>query len=143
VDIPSVLRLINTGVQIFVREIRILGQQRVDEFEIGSRCDLIDYTLQSLCHPRHCDRQDWCMGRYTCWIAVRWCCLYLQQVAGHRIQSQERIPLPFFTNNARKVVVRQNHLLFKAIPLPIQWTVANPLQLPQSPICKALPLQPR
>jgi len=43
-------------------------------------------------------------------------CLDLQQPAGQRIESLERIPLSFFTDNAGKVIVRPNHPLFKGIP---------------------------
>jgi len=116
VDIPSVLRLVDAGVQILVGEIRIFGVQQVDEFEIGSMCHHVNDSLESFCHSGHCDYQDWFMGQYKCGMPVWSCCLYLQQVAGHQIQSLEQIPLPFFTNNARKVIVRQNHPLFQGIP---------------------------
>jgi hypothetical protein len=49
-------------------------------------------------------------------MAERWCCLYQQQVVGHRIQSLEQIPLPLFTVNAGKVVLRQKYPLFKVFP---------------------------
>ena len=45
-----------------------------------------------------------------------WCWLDLQQAAGHRIQSLEWIPLSFFTDNAGKAFVRENHPLIKGIP---------------------------
>ena len=115
-DIPSDVRLVNTGVQIIVGEIRIFGVQQVDQFEIGSMCHLVDDSRESLCYSGHCDYQDSFMGRYKCWMAVRWRYLDLQQAAGHRIQSLQRIPFPLFTDNARKVVGRPNHLLFKGIP---------------------------
>jgi len=51
-----------------------------------------------------------------CWMPVGQCCLHLQLAVGHRIQSLERIPLPFLTDNAGKVVVRQNQPLFKGFP---------------------------
>jgi len=116
VDIPSVFRLFNTGVQILVGEIRFLGVQRVDQFEFSSMFHLVDDGLKGLCHSGHGNRQDWFKGGYTCCMTVRWCCLDLQQLAGHIIQSLEQIPLSFFTDNAMKVVVCQNHPLFKGIP---------------------------
>jgi len=64
VDIPSDFRLINTGIQILVGEIRIDGGQPVDEFEIGSICHLVDDSLEGLFDSGHCDPQDWFMGRY-------------------------------------------------------------------------------
>jgi len=85
-------------------------------FEIGAMCHLLNDSLEGLCNSGHCDYQDWFMGQYKCRMPVRWCWLYLQQAAGHPHQSLERIPLPFFTDNARKVVVRQNHPIFKGIP---------------------------
>jgi hypothetical protein len=115
-DIPSVFRLVNTGDQIIAGEIEIFGVQQGDEFEIDSMCHLIDDSVGSLCHSWHCDYQDWFMGRYKCRILLKWCFLYLQLAAGHRIQSLERIPFLFFTDNARKVIVRQNHPLVKGIP---------------------------
>jgi len=45
VDIPSVFRLINTGVPILVGEIGIFGVQPVDEFEIGSVCHESSMTV--------------------------------------------------------------------------------------------------
>jgi len=58
VDIPSVFRLINTGVQLLMGEIRIFGVQQVDEFEIGSMCHLIDNSFERLCHSEHCHHKD-------------------------------------------------------------------------------------
>jgi len=117
VDIPWVFRLINTIIQILVGEICIFGIQLVDESQIGSMCHLVDDSLECLCHSGHCDHHDWFMCQSKCWIPVRRCCLDLQQAVGHRIQPMERIPLPLFTDNAGKVVYRQNHPLFKGIPL--------------------------
>jgi len=37
-----------------------------------------------------------------CWLPMRWCFLDLQQAVGHRIQSLERTPHLFVTDNARK-----------------------------------------
>jgi hypothetical protein len=99
-------RLIDTGVQILLGEIWIVGEQLVDKFEFGSMCHLIDDYIKGPYHSGHCDHQDWFIGRYLCWIPMRWYCLYVQLAAGHKIQSLERMPLPFFTNNPRKVVVR-------------------------------------
>jgi hypothetical protein len=59
VDIPSVFGLVNTGVQILVREIRIFRVQQVNEFEISSICHLVDVTLERLCNTGHCYHQDW------------------------------------------------------------------------------------
>ena len=97
-------------------EIDIFGEQQIDELEIGSMCHLVNDSRDGLCHSRHFYQQDWFMGQGRCSIPVRWCCLYLQQVAGHRIQSLEQIPLLFFTYNAGKDVVCQNNPLFKGIP---------------------------
>ena len=47
---------------------------------------------------------------------MRCCWLDLQQVAGHRILSLQRIPLPFCTNDARKAVVHPHRPLVKGIP---------------------------
>jgi len=116
VDIGSVFQLIKAAVQILMGVIPIFGVQQVDKFEIGSMCHLVDDSLEGLCHSRHCDHHGWFMGRYKCWMPMRWCCLYFQLVVGHRIQSLEEIPLPFFTDNAGKVIVHQNHPLFKGIP---------------------------
>jgi len=62
VDIPSVFWLMNTGVQIFVGEIPILGLQHVDKFEIGSMCHLVDNTFEGLSHSRHCNHQNGLKG---------------------------------------------------------------------------------
>jgi len=115
-DIPSVFRLVNTGVQILRGEICIFSVQQVDEFEICSTCHLVDDSLEGICHSGHCDQQDWLIGRYKCWMPVRGCRLDFQQAVGHGIRSLERIPLPLYTENAGHVVVRQNHPLFKGIP---------------------------
>jgi len=95
----------------------IFGKQRVGKFEIGAITHLVNDNLAGLLHSGHCDHQDWFMSRHKCWMPMKWCCLYLQQVAGYRIQSLEWIPLPLFTYNAREVVVLQNHPLLKGIPL--------------------------
>jgi len=116
VEIPSVFRLINTGIQILVCEIRIFGVQQDDKFEIGAMCHLINDSLEGLCHYGHCNHHEWLMGLYKCWMSMRWCGLYLQQMAGHRIQSLEQIPLTFFTNNDWKVIGCLNDLFFKGIP---------------------------
>jgi hypothetical protein len=79
-------------------------------------CHLVNDSVESLCNPWHCYYQDWFMGQYTCWMSVRRCCLDLQLPAGHRIQSLERIPLPFFTDNAGKVVVRQKRQFSMEFP---------------------------
>ena len=57
-DIPSVFRLINTGVQILIGDICIFGVQQIDEFEIGSMCHLINDSLERLCHSRHYHHKD-------------------------------------------------------------------------------------
>jgi len=62
VDIPSVFRLVNTGVEILVGEIRIFGVQQVDQFEFGSMCHLVDDGLKGLCHSGHGNHQDWFKG---------------------------------------------------------------------------------
>jgi hypothetical protein len=62
VDIPSVFRLINTGIQILVGEICIFSVQQADLFEFGSMCHLVDDSLKGLCHSGHCDHQDWFKG---------------------------------------------------------------------------------
>jgi len=61
-DIPSVIRLINTAVQILVGEIGIFSMQHVDQFEIGSLCHLVNDNLDGLCHFRRCDHKDWFKG---------------------------------------------------------------------------------
>jgi len=116
VEIPVVFQLVNTDVQILMGEIGIFGKQQVHRFEIGSMPHLINESLDCLFHSGSCNHQDWFRGWYKCWMPVRWCCLDRQQVGGHRIQSLEWIPMPFFTDNARKVIVPQNHPLFKGIP---------------------------
>jgi hypothetical protein len=63
VDIPSVFRYVDAGVQILVGNIRIFGVQQVEKFEIGSMCHLVDGSLEGFYHPSHCDYQDWVMGR--------------------------------------------------------------------------------
>jgi len=71
--------------------------------------------------PLHaCDHQRWFKGWDQCWMPMGWCWLDHQQAAVRRIQSPQQIPLSFFTNNARKVIVHQNHSLFKGIP-PYNW----------------------
>jgi len=115
-NIPSVFWLVNTGVKILVGEIRIFGVQYVDEFEIGSMCHLVNTTIERHRHSGHCYHQHWFKGWDQCWMPVGWCWLDLQQAVGHGIQALERIPLPFFTDNAGKVTVRQNHPLFKSFP---------------------------
>jgi len=79
-------------------------------------CHLVGNTFEGLSQSGRCYRQDWFKGWDLCWMAVGWCWLDLRQAAGHRIQSLERILLPFVTDNAGKVIVRQNHPLFKGIP---------------------------
>jgi len=115
-DIPTVLWRINTGVEILVGEIHIFGVQHVPESEISCMCHLFDDSLEGLSDSGHCNHQDWFGGWHMCRMPVRWCCLDLQQAAGHRIEYLEWIPLPFFTNNAGKVIVLQNHPLFTGIP---------------------------
>jgi len=141
-DITLVIRLINPGVQLLLGKIGVRRVQQVEEFQICSICHLINDSLEGLCHSGHCNYQGWFKGWYKCWIPMRWCCLDLQQVGGHGIRSLEWIPLPFFPNTARKVVVRQKSPTLQWHS-PIKCTVATPLQLSQSPICKSLPLQPR
>ena len=46
VNILSVLRHIQTGVQILIGEIRIIHVQQVDEFDMGCISDLVDDTLE-------------------------------------------------------------------------------------------------
>ena len=114
-DIPSVFQLIETGVLILVGQIHIFGVQQVDQLQITSIYYLVDGSVEGLCHSGNCNHQDCLKSLYKCWMPVRWCCLDLQWVAGHRIQSLERIPLLFFTDHAGKLVVRQNHPLSKGI----------------------------
>jgi len=116
VDDLSDFCLLKTGVQIVVGESRIVGVQQVDLFEIGPMYHLVDDILEGVCHSGHCNHHDRSKGWYKCWMPMRWCRLDLHQVAWHRIQSMERIRLPFFTDNAGKAVVRHNHPLFKGIP---------------------------
>ena len=85
-------------------------------------CHLVDDTIDGLCHSGHCYHQDWFKGWYQCWMPMEWSWLDLQRAAGHRIQSLERIPLSLFVDNARKVVVCQDHPLFQGIlPYNRQW----------------------
>jgi len=114
--IPSVMRLVNTADRIHVGDICIYGMQQVSQFEIGWICHIFDDTLEHLCHSGHCSHQDWFKDWHKCWIPMRWCCLYLQQAVWHRIYSQEQTPLPCFTHNAGRVIVRQNPSLYKDIP---------------------------
>ena len=62
VDITSVFWLVNFGVQILFREIRIFGVQSVNMFEIGSTCHPVDDTFQDLRHSGYWYLQDWFMG---------------------------------------------------------------------------------
>jgi len=62
VDVPLVLRLINPGVHIVMGEIRIFGLQRLDLFEFGSMCDLVDDGLEGLCHSGHGNHENWFKG---------------------------------------------------------------------------------
>jgi len=55
-------------------------------------------------------------SRFKCWMPLSWCCLDLQRAAGNWIQCVEWIPLLFFINNARNVIVCYNHPLLKGIP---------------------------
>ena len=58
-DIPSVVWLVDTDVQIFVGVIHIFGMQYVDEFEIDSMCHHVDNTLEGFSYSGHCYHQDW------------------------------------------------------------------------------------
>jgi len=83
VDILSVFRLVNTGVQIILVEIRIFRIQQVHQFEISSICYLLDDSIECLCYSRHCDHQDWFKGWCKCWMPQMWSCLDLWKAAGH------------------------------------------------------------
>ena len=69
VDIPAVSWLVKTGVQILLGEIRIFVVQQVNQFEISSKCHLIDDTLQHLCNSGHCHHQDGFNGGCLCCIS--------------------------------------------------------------------------
>jgi len=126
VHIPSVLRLVNTGIQILVDKICIFVMEHVGQFEISSMCHLVDDTLESPSHSGHCNHQDWLIGWYRCWMPMWWwCCLYLQQVAGHRIESLQWILLQCFTDNAGKVVVRQ--ITHSSMVFSYKMDSANPI----------------
>ena len=116
VDIPSAFRLINCCVWIPVGETRMFWEQRVNEFYIGSVCNLINDTLQHLCDPRHCHHQAWFKGWCKRWMPLQWCWLDLYGAVGHWMLSLQCIPLPLFTDNAGKVRQCHIHPLVKVIP---------------------------
>lgn len=67
VDIPSGFCLINTGVQFLVGHNFIFGVQQVNEFQIGSICQLVDETCESHCSSGHCHHRDQLEGQCKCW----------------------------------------------------------------------------
>jgi len=88
----------------------------------SGQCHFVNVTAEFLCHSGHCDPQDWFKGWCKCWMCLRWSCLDLWKAAGHRIQSLQQIPLLFFTDNPRNVVLCPIHPLFMGIPQQIcQW----------------------
>jgi hypothetical protein len=101
VDIPFHFRLVNSGIKILVGAIRIGGVQLVDDCEICSMCRLVYDSIDGHCLSRQFYHWDLLMGRYRCWMPVRWSFLDLQQAVKHRFQSLEWIQLPFFTDNVR------------------------------------------
>jgi len=79
-DIPSVFRLLNSGDQILLGELRIFRVHQVNEFEIGSICQLVDYTLECLCNSgivttkigSKADVSAGCSCSGVDWISNRW-----------------------------------------------------------------------
>jgi hypothetical protein len=62
VDIPSVCPQVNTGIQVLVREVRIVSVQQVDQFEFGSMCHLANDSPKGLFHAGHFYHQDFFNG---------------------------------------------------------------------------------
>jgi len=79
-------------------------------------------VIDKFSHSWQYKHHDWFTGRNECRMLVKWCCMYLHLSVGHRIQSLQWIPHPFFTDNASQVVVRHHHPLFKGTSPDIgQW----------------------
>jgi hypothetical protein len=112
------------------------GVQQVDELEIGAMCHLFDDILEGLCNPGPCYHHDWFMGQYQRWMTMRQCCRDLQQAAGQSSISGVD------TTTALRRQCWESRCPPKSPTLqgysPIIWTVATPLQLSKSPICRPL-----
>jgi hypothetical protein len=61
-DIPSVVKVVNTGIQILTGEIQIFHLHLVMQYDISSMCHLIDDSLEHQCNSGHCYLQDWFKG---------------------------------------------------------------------------------